>query len=270
MPRIRSIKPDFWNDAKLGQETEAVLLTFIGIWNFSDDYGVVKANPVWLKNQIYPYKDKLRIDAFSSWLNRLSELEVIIPFTYKSESFYYIRTFRKHQKVDKPSKARNCPENELLQILSSIGFIFREDGELVKGSGSTRGVVVEISPKDKDKDIGKGRGEGEYTPSPFTVNKNGFFKPGDIGNPPEDKLEKYQTMVKISKGRLLTYDELLALFEVFKEQSLTGAKYYKDSNEVYIHFMNWLQKKDFKNSAGTQAGNNNNYKDGNKVAEKYV
>jgi hypothetical protein len=156
MPRIRSIKPDFWNDEKLGQEPEAIMLTYIGLWNFSDDYGIVKANHTWLKNQIYPYKDKLRIDVFSSWLQRLSELEAIISFTYRGESFYCIRTFRKHQKVEKPSKARNCPEDILITELNKCGFILNENQVFIK-SGSSRGVVGEESPLyiGREKDIGK-------------------------------------------------------------------------------------------------------------------
>ena len=166
MPRIRSIKPDFWNDEKLGQEPEVIMLTFIGLWNFSDDYGVVKANHIWLKNQIYPYKDKLRIDAFSSWLQRLSELEAIIPFTYRGESFYYIRTFRKHQKVEKPSKARNCPEDVLIDTLQLKGFVLNENHEFIK-SGSSRGGVGEEYPLDigRDKDIGKGKDVGGDSPT---------------------------------------------------------------------------------------------------------
>jgi hypothetical protein len=157
MPRIRSIKPDFWNDEKLGQEPESIMLTFIGLWNFADDYGVVKANHLWLKNQIYPYKDKLRIDVFSTWLQRLSELEAIILFTYRSENFYCIRTFRKHQRVEKPSKARNCPEEYLIPALDEIGFVLNDSQEFIK-SGSSRGVVGEPSPLEGEgeKDIGKG------------------------------------------------------------------------------------------------------------------
>ena len=145
MPRIRTIKPEFWNDEKLGQEPEHIMLTFIGMWNFADDYGVIRAIPLWLKNQIFPYKDKLRLDAFTTWLKRLVELEVIIPFTYKSESFYYIRTFRKHQKVEKPSKARLVNEPELVQILNNQGYLFNQEKELIKHSGSGRGVVGEDS-----------------------------------------------------------------------------------------------------------------------------
>lgn len=147
MPRNRTVKPEFWNDEKLGQEPESVMLTFIGLWNFSDDYGVVRANPTWLKNQIFPYKDNLRIGTFSLWLKRLAELEAIILFTYRGESFYCIRTFRKHQYIEKPTKARNCPEEELISILKAKGFVLNEDKEFVQ-SGSSRGVVGEDSPPD--------------------------------------------------------------------------------------------------------------------------
>lgn len=157
MPRIRSIKPEFWNDEKLGQEPESIMLTFIGLWNFSDDYGTVRAHQIWLKNQIYPYKDKLRIDVFSTWLDRLVELEAIILFTYKGESFYYIRTFRKHQKIDRPSKARNCVEEDLIKILGVKGYKIGSDGEFTRHSTSDQRVFDEYSLQDigRDKDIGK-------------------------------------------------------------------------------------------------------------------
>jgi hypothetical protein len=161
MPRIRTIKPDFWNDEKLAQEPETIMLTFIGTWNFSDDYGVVKGNPVLLKSFIYPYKDKLRIDTFSTWLKRLVELDAIIPFSYRGESFYYIRTFREHQKVEKPSKARNCPEDELTQILNKLGYILLGTGEVIKSDNILR-TLPDYSPpykeivKEGDKDIGNG------------------------------------------------------------------------------------------------------------------
>lgn len=149
MPRIRTVKPEFWNDEKIGQENESIMLTYIGTWNFADDYGVVKANPGWLKNQIFPYKTTLRIETFSTWLNRLEALDVLIPFTHRGESFYYIRTFRKHQKVDKPSKQRNCNEPELMTYLISLGYRLDESSkEFIKHSTNTQVVLPEPSPRE--------------------------------------------------------------------------------------------------------------------------
>lgn len=165
MPRIRTVKPEYWSDEKLGQESEAVQLTYIAIWNFADDYGVVKATPLYLKSQIFPYKDKLRIDVFCTWLKRLEELEVVIPFTYRGESFYYILNFRKHQKVDKPSKARNCPERELQSALPQ----FFESESTPRGHSASDTVVLpEVSGMEKEvvREVGKGNGRGEEKAPP--------------------------------------------------------------------------------------------------------
>lgn len=43
MARIRTIKPEFWEDEDIGKLPIPCRLFFIGCWNFADDYGVIKA-----------------------------------------------------------------------------------------------------------------------------------------------------------------------------------------------------------------------------------
>ena len=62
------VKDEFWNDEALAQKSRDARLIFIGIWNFSDDYGVVNGNAVWLKNHILPYDDSLNVKEFSKWI----------------------------------------------------------------------------------------------------------------------------------------------------------------------------------------------------------
>lgn len=107
MARSRTIRPEFWNDEKLAKVSRDARLLFIGIWTCSDDYGVTKGNDSWLKSQIFPYEDSVKLDKFISWMNELENLKVIIPFQFHLEKFYYIKNFSKHQKVDHPSKNRN-------------------------------------------------------------------------------------------------------------------------------------------------------------------
>ena len=54
MARNRVIKPKFWDDAKIGRLTRDARLLYIGLWNFSDDIGVVIGNSIWLKSKIFP------------------------------------------------------------------------------------------------------------------------------------------------------------------------------------------------------------------------
>ncbi len=115
MPRNRMIKPEFWDDEKLGSVSRDARLTFIGMWNNSDDYGVVRGNSAWLKSRLYAYDD-IKTQTFEKWLQELESIKVIISFTAgNDEKFYYIRKFLDHQTIKKPSQTRNPqpPENIL-------------------------------------------------------------------------------------------------------------------------------------------------------------
>lgn len=127
MPRIRTIKPEFWTDEKVGMLSANAKLLLIGMLTHSDDYGVVRGNPLLLKSQIFPYEQNLRADDFKKHLDALVDARMIIPFEIRKESYFYIRTFRSHQLVERPSKTRNCSEEELIQSLEKIGYIFVED-----------------------------------------------------------------------------------------------------------------------------------------------
>lgn len=182
MPRNRMVKTDYWNDEKLGMETESVQLTFIGTWTFSDDYGVVRANPMWLKNQIFPYKAALRIEVFSKWLESLEGHEMLIPFTLRGEKYYFIRTFRLHQSVEKPSKTRNCTEEELREILTRLGYKENPEGDwgkVAEQSDNSRVVVGEYSGTKRSISISKEkslRAKALVVSGETTVSRNAEFK----------------------------------------------------------------------------------------------
>jgi hypothetical protein len=124
MARSRILKPEFWSDEKLAQVPREVRLTFAGLWTCSDDYGVTKGHPAWLKAQIFPYDTDLTLTEFEKWLTALERIGVIVPFMADGESFFFIRNFADHQKVDRPSKMRNppCPRD----ILARLSRVSRE------------------------------------------------------------------------------------------------------------------------------------------------
>jgi hypothetical protein len=123
MARSRILKPEFWSDEKLALVSREARLTFAGLWTCSDDYGVTKGHPAWLKAQLFPYDVDLPLTEFQEWLAALERIGVIDPFTADGESFFYIRNFSDHQRVDRPSKMRNppCPRD----ILASVSRVTR-------------------------------------------------------------------------------------------------------------------------------------------------
>lgn len=157
MPRSRMIKPDLWDDEILAQSTSRdARLTFIGMWNFSDDYGVVKGSPIWLKSRIFPYED-IDLERFQTWLAELERGGWIIRFMVDGAMYYYIRSFLKHQTINKPSQQRNPePPQDILDRLPNH-------------YGSTTGVLPsETEVKGKEKNV-KESGAAPFfgkTPSP--------------------------------------------------------------------------------------------------------
>jgi hypothetical protein len=101
MPRIRTIKPEFWTDEKIVELSIPARLFFIGLWNFADDNGVLENKPKQLKIRIFP-TDKVDI------LNLLGELEkqeIIITYEINSESYIWIKHLTRHQIIDRARKS---------------------------------------------------------------------------------------------------------------------------------------------------------------------
>ncbi len=114
MARSRMVKPEFWSDEKLAKVSRDARLTYIGLWSCSDDYGVTKGNAAWLKSQIFPYDD-IGACSFTQWLKELEGEKRIVSFNHHGENYYYLPTFRLHQRVDRPSRQRNPePPEDLL------------------------------------------------------------------------------------------------------------------------------------------------------------
>lgn len=132
MARTRSIKPEFWDDEKLAKLSRDIRLLFIGTWKCADDFGVCKGNPFWMRSQIFPYDD-IPIATFSEWMSELEQGGFLVPFTANGESYYYIRNFSKHQKIDHPSPSRNPrPPEEITNGSPGARAQFAKDSRMIR------------------------------------------------------------------------------------------------------------------------------------------
>lgn len=144
MARIRTIKPLFWDDLKIGRLSRDARLLYIGLWNFADDLGVVIADPVWLKSKIFPY-DKIQLQQFEGWLKMLEETGFISLLSVKSERFYYLPTFSRHQVINRPNLEDVNVRKELLDsILDEIS----EQSVNNHGTISERSVTIKGEDKE--------------------------------------------------------------------------------------------------------------------------
>lgn len=133
MPRIRTIKPDYYDDEKLARISIQANFLYQGMWVFADDEGVIKRSASWIKSKIFPHREELRLSDVKNWIKELEEISRLIPFDYNGESYYLIIKMKEHQRIDKPQPSK-IPDNLLVTIRSNysknIPRTFQEDSSL--------------------------------------------------------------------------------------------------------------------------------------------
>ena len=130
MPRKRMIDPSFWRDEKIAQCTHIERLLFIGLWNFSEDSGVGRANPLLIKADVFPY-DTLREADIQKSLVKLASLGLILLYEIDGQQYYFITNFAKHQTINRPSKC-SLPTPLPEHSLSTHGALMSEDKEKLR------------------------------------------------------------------------------------------------------------------------------------------
>lgn len=107
MARIRTIKPEFWQDELIGELSTNARLLFIASWNLSDDEGLLRWNAAFLRAQVFMYDD-LTISDVQGLMDELVGLKLIHSYKdAKQQKYGWIINFRKHQKIDRPQKAKH-------------------------------------------------------------------------------------------------------------------------------------------------------------------
>ena len=117
MGRIRTIKPEFWIDEKVGGLKRDERLLFLGLLNLADDEGVLKAAPAFIKGQIFAYDEDLSVTDIKEWLVALVGARVLVSFDYNNEKYFLIRTFKSHQKINRPTPSK-IPVSILENVLN--------------------------------------------------------------------------------------------------------------------------------------------------------
>ena len=102
MSRIRTVKPEFWSDAKLSRCTRDARLTFIGLLNESDDQGRQLYSPMRISGTLYP-QDNIAPRRIDAWVGELEAAGVLHQYEGDGMPMLCIPNLRKHQVINKPS-----------------------------------------------------------------------------------------------------------------------------------------------------------------------
>lgn len=183
MPRIRTIKPEFWASEALGTrlpgpDGRQARLLFIAMWNHAEDHGVCRASPALLRSVAFPYDEDVTAADVARWLNLLAAGGFVVRFERQGSAYAWVRGFDEHQKIDRKSKTTLPePSQQEIEARSSPRTASNSlANETVVAAASPRRALDEPSPQE-----GKGREgkveerRGEDPPNP----------PGGFGTPLE-------------------------------------------------------------------------------------
>jgi hypothetical protein len=111
MPRIRTVKPELWEDELLGVMPRDARLLFIATFNMADDEGILRWTPAYIKAQAFMYDDDLTIGDVGKLMQRLTDAGVIFPYIGGAarQQMAVVVNFRKHQRINRPQKSKLPP-----------------------------------------------------------------------------------------------------------------------------------------------------------------
>jgi len=104
--RIRTIKPEFWTDEKVGEMSIPARLLFIALLNQSDDQGNLLCSLKQIKIHAFPY-DNFNNDQIVTWLMECVSQDLLRLYVINGKSYLHITNFNKHQKINRPSPAQH-------------------------------------------------------------------------------------------------------------------------------------------------------------------
>jgi hypothetical protein len=139
--RIRSIKPEFFEDEELSALPPFARLLFIGTWLMADKNGVLENRPRLIQAKVFPYDSSGSSDV-SRLIPQLIQGGFLVPFEADGKPWLWIPTFKRHQRItgtESTNESRNpLPPAEIPERKQSGN---NEEALGMNGAGKGKGSL---------------------------------------------------------------------------------------------------------------------------------
>ena len=161
MPRIRTVKPEFWRSPDVIELNDFQQLLYIGLWNFTDDEGRGAYDPTAIAADVFLRKYALDprgvTEDIETAFQAYAERDMVTVYRVNGRDYYQINNWHDHQKINRPQKSKIPPLDQAEQIIH---------GAFTEHSVNDHGGISEGSRKDHgaftDRSLREGKGK------PFT------------------------------------------------------------------------------------------------------
>jgi uncharacterized phage protein (TIGR02220 family) len=152
MPRIRTIKPEFWTSEQVAACSPIARLLFIGLWNFCDDRGVHPASLKRLAMEVFPCA-LIANDEIRAMIDELMAAGLLSAYQVDGKGYWRVTGWAAHQKIDKPTYRHPLPEAQVKEA----------------NSMSTRRVVAEQASSTRLRNGKESKGDNTLSASPDVI-----------------------------------------------------------------------------------------------------
>ena len=198
MARIRTIKPEFWQNEQLARLTEHARLLAIALLNHADDVGYFKANAYLVRAACFPFdEDSTKV------LGSLQELSTIGFIELRSDGEKQVGRvckFREHQRIDKPGASKledafdaMAPQNtenqdDSTNVLGGLSEDSRNTQRLEQGTGNRE---TEQGSGTGNRETEQGSGTGTANAASVCVPKQPKSKRSTSERPTVEQVASY-------------------------------------------------------------------------------
>ena len=145
MPRIRTIKPEFWSSPGVARMTPLARLTFIGMWNWADDAGRGTYNPRELMGFIFPHDEEMTVAEFRALCAEIRAHVAVDFFEVAGRHYFEISSWKKHQSKHAKFDASKYPAPDEghyidpvnMQVIGEVAEIRRNSATSSRNSGTS-------------------------------------------------------------------------------------------------------------------------------------
>jgi hypothetical protein len=136
MPRIRTIKPEFWDSPGTARASLRGRLFFIAMWNWADDWGIGTANAKQLVGFAFPNDDEVTAADFPRLATEVADCYDVQWYEVENRPYFAIPSWDQHQKNERRASKRNPGPDQGFSIAAEMrGDSVRSDGKTPIGTG---------------------------------------------------------------------------------------------------------------------------------------
>jgi hypothetical protein len=147
VPRIRTIKPQFFHSPDTARASPRARLLYVAMWCWANDWGIGETNINGLLGMAFPDSDGITKDELLLMLAEVRDAYGVVFYTVRERHYFCIPTWDDHQTTQRRASLRfptyDDPESiSDLRIPNKLGISEHEQGNDKSGKGKGKGNIT--------------------------------------------------------------------------------------------------------------------------------